>query len=302
MRSLACVRRLIPAALVAAAACLGPNAARADEAEQLRGDIVSGLDEIFAAARQDKSFSYEAVDVQGSAPPYDVAIRGIRLGTPEAGQTELGTVSFRLAPVREGVYAVSDLKLPSPVEFRDASGGVSGTLSIGSQSFKGEWSKALRTFLSMDGSFTDIQGVDATGKTVLRIGTVAVNGDSTETTPDHWDQNATFKVSGLSAEGDTGTVSLESLEASSEVHGLDMPAVEKLRDYVQTLTAVLAAESAPFVDEGGEPQEPAGAEPQESDGGPTGNTRGDLDMSQDLPDEGMGDARPTPAEEAAAAH
>ncbi len=304
MRSLVCVRRLIPAALCLAAASLGVAAARADEAEQLRSDVAAGLESMFAMPAQEKSFSYEGVDVTGATPPYDVAIRGIRLGTPEFGQTELGTVTFRLAPVGEGVYAVSDLRLPSPVSFHDATGAVSGTFTIGNQSFKGVWSAALRTFLSMDGSFSDIRAADATGKTVLQIAGVAVNGDSTEVTPGHWDQKARFTLTDLTAGDEGGGVSLAAMEAGSEMHGLDMPAFEKLMNDVRALSEAAAeATSAPDGTEG-----PA-TEPQEGEfggdqAGPAGEEGSGTNMG--VPEEGEAGADaalapgPGPAEQAVA--
>src|SRR4051812_8513962 len=164
MPSVARMRSVVFAALLLGAAALTSVAARADEAEQIRSDITAALDAMLASP--DNAVTYAGVDVKGSAAPYDVTIRGIVFAPPK-GKADIGDISFRLAPKDEGMYEVSDVKLPASIAVVDEAGAPDGTLTIGSQSFKGLWSKPLQTFLSMDGSFGDIKAVDGTGNQVF---------------------------------------------------------------------------------------------------------------------------------------
>jgi hypothetical protein len=234
MRSPVRARCLVFAGLCFGVAAFAPLSARADEAEatQLRADIAAGIDEMIAGP--EKVLSYDAVEVQGTSAPYDVIIRGLKFTPDPESIADIGDITFKLAPVSAGVYDVSELKLPSSVAAKGPEGG--GTFTIGSQSFSGRWSKPLQSFLTMDGNFADLKAVDDAGKEVFAVAGLLIKGDSKETTPGHWDQDATFKMTDLKAGGEDGIVSIAELEAGSEMRNLDMAGFESLMKTIEEIS------------------------------------------------------------------
>jgi hypothetical protein len=272
------MRSLVLAGLCLSAVALAPLTARADaaEAEQLRSDITAGIYEMLAGPEQPITFG--AVEVVGAAAPYDVTIRGIKFNPDPESRADVGDITFKLAPVSEGVYEVSDLKLPSSVALLDGSGVSQGTVALGSQSFKGVWSKPLQSFLSMDGSFGDLKVTDETGKEVVSLTGLTVKSDSKETTPSHWDQDAVFTLSGLKGGDEEAKVSIGEIEVSSQVRALDMAAFESLKKQIEAITEEAAKAQAPM--------------PVEPDGG-IGTTPPSDDGGQAAPSDDTGQAAPS---------
>jgi hypothetical protein len=289
-------RRFVFAALCASAVALLPFIARAGEAEDLRSDVTAALDAMFASEGE-KVLFYDAVEVQGAAAPYDIAIRGIKLGAAGESSADIGTISFRLVPLREGVYEVSDLKLPAVVAITEPTGESAGKLEIASQSFKGVWSSPLQSFLSMDGNFTGLKGTDGTGAEMVSVASVVMKGDSKETSPGHWDQDASVKISGLKVAAPEGPISMGELEVATDMRNVDLPAVEALVKRIEELQEAAAMPPPPA------PDEPQPAEDSGFTGGQAGADEGAVAPDVASPDVTLpdGDSPDATAAEAAAA-
>jgi hypothetical protein len=180
----------------------------------------------------------------------------------------------------------------------DASGAAAGTLTIGSQSFKGVWSKPLHTFLSLDGSFGGITALDEKGRSVLTVANILLNGDSDETSPGLWDQEGSIKVSDLKVtDDDEGVVvTIAELAAGTTARAIDMKSFQEMMEKMEAAAATVESsvsvatapgeEDAGATAEGDAPADPnASADQGEGQAGDVAETPSpdDFTMPSDVP-------------------
>lgn len=189
---------------------------------------------------------HDAIKVTPEENAFAVSVEGVRVGAREAEHMEIGTITYRLTPQGGDGYIVSDLVHAPRFPNRDAAGKETGSLSLKTTSFTGEWSSSLQSLLSLNWQAADIVATDGGERGGdMRASGLTVTVASDDKGSGLFDQTGTVELAGLSAKDDTGgTLGLDKLGGRFSLGKV------KLKDYVektremQTLTAAIAEQAA----------------------------------------------------------
>jgi hypothetical protein len=108
---------------------------------------------------EERVLHHGAVKVTPEADAFEVTIEGVFVGLKDGDRLDVGTIGYRLTPKADG-FVASNLTHANQIPARDKDGKETGSLSITTKSFGGEWSSSLQTFLSFDWQAVDIAAKD----------------------------------------------------------------------------------------------------------------------------------------------
>lgn len=103
---------------------------------------------------------HAAVKVTPGSDAFDVAIEGVYVGPEGEGGLEVGTIGYRLTPKGSDGFIASDLTHASSMPVKQKDGKETGSLTLTTKSFSGEWSSSLQTFLALDWQAVDLVAKD----------------------------------------------------------------------------------------------------------------------------------------------
>ncbi|WP_374656031.1 hypothetical protein [Dongia sp.] len=189
---------------------------------------------------------HAAIKVTPGSDAFDVAIEGVRIGPKDQGQLDIGTIGYKLTPKGTDGYTASNLTHANIFTAKDKDGKETGSVTLATKAFSGEWSSSLQTFLALDWQAADIVAKDsAPDGGNFSAKTLSTSLASTDKGGGLFDQSGRFQLTGFSAQDTNGgTFNLGQLDFS----GL-MTAV-KLKEYVaktremQNLMAEIAEATA----------------------------------------------------------
>jgi hypothetical protein len=148
----------------------------------------------------------------------------------------VGAIDFHLVPKGDDQYDISNLKLPSPLNFTDPAGG-QVKIEIGDQQFKGLWSKTLNTFLTADATYRSIKVSDPSGEEVT-VAEITASTASTDKGSGLWDQSTKAAVKNMQIKDAQGIMVMAAIDMMSETHGMKLAELQKLRlKFNQLMTA-----------------------------------------------------------------
>lgn len=204
---------------------------------------------------------HDAIKVTPEENAFAVSVEGVRVGAKEAEHMEIGTITYRLTPQGSDGYIVSDLAHAPRFPNRDSAGKETGSLSLKTTSFTGEWSSSLQSLLSLNWQAADIVATDSGERGGdMRASSLTVTVASDDKGGGLFDQTGTVELAGLVAKDETGgSLGLDKLSGRFGLGKVKLKEyVEKTRE-LQTLTAALAdqataaPDTAPDAASGGNP-------------------------------------------------
>ena len=230
-------RRIFPIIVILLVAIAPLRSAMALDAEQLREDIIAGL-EGRTGPLTAMPLSFKEVRVWPHEDGFRVEIAGLASQPGAAGVwAELGDGAFSVAEAGEGLFRVSDFTGLDEVRLIGPDGESLGLLVYRLERFDGVWSRDLVNFLDVDFLARDFRfaATDASLKISLdRLG--AVNRASRQG-DGRYDIEGRGRATGLRVEvSDQGTFEMAELEVESSTRGIDIAAYGSLTQDFEALS------------------------------------------------------------------
>jgi hypothetical protein len=212
------------------------GSALALEAEQLREDIIAGL-ELFIGPMAATPATYDEVRVWPKDESHRVEITGLTSQGGELGYwVDLGDLAFSVQETKSGHYRVYDLALPASVPVYDAEGNQFALLAYELERFDGVWVGALSNFLELDLLVTNLRFGLADGTFTLAMERLGGISRAEQGTDGRTDQQAKGRATALRAEiPGEGTFEIAEIEVETGVTGMDLEAYAQLTKEYQAL-------------------------------------------------------------------
>lgn len=195
-----------PAPAAPAPAAPAP-AVTAEGAQALAAALKAGLGQWLGAAEQDGSVRFQGDPlVMPAGDRYTVALPAFTLSPGDGETVDVPSIRLEVTPLADRAYGVT-ATLPTTVSARGTEG-VTGTLSLGRQQFKGVWSSAYESFLKVDASYGDIKVQIPGGEEGLSVHSLTLTEDLTGNGGSVFSGPSALMVQGLDATDEDGDVVL----------------------------------------------------------------------------------------------
>lgn len=250
----------------------GEPASAATDAERVNRDI-DGVLQMLAGNGPDKLLTHGAIEVKRAGFEFDVRIADVELIPDQETRIDVGTVRLHLRAKEDGVYEISDVRLPAELPWT-GSQDAKGKIALPSQHVSAIWSTPMQAFLSFDVAYQDVLAINPEDASEIKVAGLTLKGDSHEAAPDRWDFTWAYGVKGLEGKMPDGSLSIAAVDIDSTLRGLrlsqyqaiarklEMPAtsgglpIEALRDAI----AIASASEIKAVVKGILVRDPTGAE------------------------------------------
>lgn len=231
--------RRLAALLCAAFFSVAPlSEAAALDAEQLREDIIAGLDGILGPL-SGVPLVHDEVRVWPRDGEYRVEITGLA-SQPAENEVwlDVGDVAFTVQEAGESLYRVRDLSFPDSVSLRSPDGRQTGLLAYRIGRFEGLWSSALANFLDLDLLATDLRFGLTDGSLALSLGRLGTVIRTRRAEDGRYDQDARLRATNLHAQvPEHGTFDVREIHAEGTTKGFDLDAYAVLGHELEALAA-----------------------------------------------------------------
>lgn len=218
-----------------------PPAQAQDEAAVIEQGIEASL-QTYAKLNTETIYSFAGVDVAADGGGYAVTITDVRVAPHDSAYLAVGDVKFRLAPEGADAYRLSQVMLANRMPVKKTDGTEDGALTLGSQQFRGVWSRSLGLLTEANYAFTDLTAADASGKFKFTIGSIIGAGTGVDRGNSLWSTLSSFRVAGVSVDDGGEVVTIGAIEGSGTADGVKMSLISGLPG---RLWATLAAMDSP---------------------------------------------------------
>ena len=221
----------------------------ANGAKALAASLKDGLARWFPAPADDEDSDAPLVTWDGepvvtpTGAHYTVALPKLSVEDAEGTVIEVGTVLMTVAPQEGGTFAVT-ATLPDRMTVLNADEEgedyvEAATLTIGRQQFKGVWSSAFETLLTVDAAYGDLALTAADGQGTISVGSVTLMQELKPDGATTWSGPGALAISNLFMKDETkrDIFTLAGLAVENTVTRADLTRITELQKLSQRHTA-----------------------------------------------------------------
>ncbi|MBP2311442.1 hypothetical protein [Azospirillum soli] len=219
----------------------------ANGAKALASVLKDGLARWFPAPAEDSEAPLVTWEGEPVVTPtgahYTVALPKLSVEDAEGTVIEVGTVLMTVAPQEGGTFAVT-ATLPERMKILNADEEgedyvEAATLAIGRQHFKGVWSSAFETLLTVDAAYGDLALTATDGQGAISVGSVTLMQEMKPDGATTWSGPGALAISNLSMKDETkrDIFTLAGLAVENTVSRADLTRITELQKLSQRHTA-----------------------------------------------------------------
>lgn len=217
------------AALIAGLALLACSE-KGPDVEKVKQDFTAEMN-LLAGAEGQKYLGFDGVETAPAGDKVKVTLKAVKILVPGGEPMTIGDIEMNALAKGEDQYELSDIKIPSKLNFKGPQGEFG--IDIGSQAWSGLWSTKYHTYLSSDGKFGGIKvsGPALQGGT-MELVEIAMKTASEDKGNGVFDQTGTGTLKTLSFTGPEGSGVFNGGEFKSEIKGARLADIQSFgRDW-----------------------------------------------------------------------